>query len=83
LKGKPRSLLPVDPTSGDYAFWSNYGDESDMTLTRTFDFTAVSGPLTLSYNTWYDLETDYDYLYVLASEDGKPGKSCRRAFIWR
>ncbi|MEA3439589.1 MAG: hypothetical protein U9R58_04840, partial [Chloroflexota bacterium] len=27
-------LLPADPHSGEYAFWSNKGDESDMTLTR-------------------------------------------------
>ncbi len=63
-------VLPVDPYSGEYAFWSNKGDESDMRLTHTFDFTNVSGPLTLSYRTWYDLEVDYDYLYLLVSEDG-------------
>lgn len=62
-------LLPADPYSGSYAFWSNQGDESDMTLTRAFDFSQHSGPLTLSYQTWYDIEEDYDYLYVLASTD--------------
>jgi bacillopeptidase F (M6 metalloprotease family) len=62
-------VVPEDAFSGEYAFWSNKGDESDMRLTQTFDFTGVSGPLTLSYQTWYDLETDYDYLYLLASED--------------
>ena len=64
-------LLPADPYSGDYAFWSNKGDESDMTLTREFDFTNVSGPIELSYRTWYDIETDWDYLYLETSEDGK------------
>ena len=64
-------LLPVDPYSGEYAFWSNKGDESDMTLTRTFDFTTVSGPITLSYRTWFDIEEGYDYVYLLASEDGQ------------
>lgn len=63
--------LPGDPHSGQYAFYSNRGDESDMTLTRTFDFTAVSGEITMSYWTWYDLEQDYDYVYLLASEDGE------------
>lgn len=63
-------LLPADPYSGDYAFWSNKGDESDMTLTREFDFTNVSGPIELSYQTWYDIETDWDYLYLETSEDG-------------
>ena len=42
-----------------------------MTLTRTFDFTAHDGPLTLTFWTWYDLEEDYDYLYLEASTDGK------------
>jgi hypothetical protein len=65
------ALLPQTAHSGDFSFWSNKGDESDMTLTREFDFTGVSGPLTFSYWTWYDIETDYDYVYLLASTDGK------------
>jgi immune inhibitor A len=64
-------LLPVDANSGKYAFWSNKGDDSDMTLTREFDFTNASGPLTLSFAMWYDLETDYDYLFLEASTDGE------------
>jgi len=64
-------LLPADSYSGDYAFWSNKGDDSDMTLTRSFDFSAHDGPLTLTYWTWYDLEKDYDYLYLEASTDGE------------
>jgi hypothetical protein len=63
-------LLPVDPYSGNYAFWTNKGDESDMTLTRTFDFTNVSGPITLIYKTWYHIEEDWDYVYVLTSTNG-------------
>jgi hypothetical protein len=43
-----------------------------MTLTREFDFQDYKGPLTLIYWTWYDLEQDYDYLYLEASvDDGK------------
>jgi hypothetical protein len=64
-------VVPVDPYSGKYAFWSNRGDESDMTLTRAFDFTQASGPLTLTYQTWYEIEEDYDYLYLVVSEDGE------------
>jgi hypothetical protein len=65
------AVLPEDAYSGDYAFWSNKGDESDMTLTRSFDFSDHTGPLTLSYRTWYDLEEGYDYLYLVASTDGQ------------
>jgi immune inhibitor A len=64
-------VLPEDPYSGVKAFWSNKGDESNMTLTRSFDFRDYSGPLTLTYWAWYDLEEDYDYLYLLASLDGE------------
>jgi immune inhibitor A len=65
------TLLPESAHSGDYSFWSGKGDESDMTLTRTFDFTAVTAPITLSYWTWYDIEEDYDYVFLTASVDGE------------
>lgn len=64
-------LLPTNPYSGEYAFWSNKGDESDMTLTRSFDFSDVFGSIMLQFQTWYDLEEDYDYLYLEVSEDGE------------
>jgi hypothetical protein len=64
-------LVPVQPHSGDYAFWSNKGSSSDVTLTREFDFTSLSGPISLSYWTWFDLEEDFDYLYLEASTDGQ------------
>ena len=64
-------LLPADPHSGDYYFWSNSGDESHMTLSHDFDFSALSGPIALSYWAWYDIERDYDYAYVTASTDGE------------
>jgi immune inhibitor A len=64
-------VLPSDPHSGDYAFWSNKSDESDITLTRTFDFTDYNGELSLIYWTWYDVEKDFDYAYVEASTDGE------------
>ena len=64
-------LLPESPHSGKYAFWSNKGDESDMTLTQSFDFTNAIGDIYIDYWTWYDLETDFDYTYLEASEDGQ------------
>jgi hypothetical protein len=64
-------LLPMDAHSGSYSFWSNMGNESDMTLTREFDFTGASGPITLSYWIWYDIEEDWDYMYLEASTDGQ------------
>jgi hypothetical protein len=40
-----------------------------MTLTRNFDFRDHTGPLTLTFWTWYDLEEDWDYLYLETSAD--------------
>jgi immune inhibitor A len=62
-------VVPADPHSGDWAFWSNRGNVSDMTLTRSFDFSGTAGPIELSYWTWYDLEEDWDYVYLEASGD--------------
>lgn len=64
-------LLPTEVHSGKYAFWSNKGDESNMTLTRQFDLTGTNGPVEISYWTWYDIEEDWDYLYLEASTDGE------------
>lgn len=64
-------VLGADGDASNYAFWSNRGDESDMALTREFDFSDVTGPLEMTYRAWYDLEADYDYLYLLVSEDGQ------------
>ncbi|GAB4497359.1 MAG: immune inhibitor A [Anaerolineales bacterium] len=61
--------LPIDAYSGSYAFWSNRGDDSNMWMQRKFDFREVSAPIAFSYRVWYDLETDYDYVYLLASTD--------------
>src|SRR4029453_4630305 len=42
-------LLPENPHSGQYAFWSNKGNESNMRLTQEFDFTKTTGPIQLTY----------------------------------
>jgi hypothetical protein len=64
-------LIAADAHSGKYAFWSNTGNESNMMLTREFDFKNVSGPIQFSYWTWYDIEKDWDYLHLAASTDGQ------------
>lgn len=61
-------LTPAEPYEGDYVWYSNRGDESAFTLTRTFDLTSVKSA-TLNYRVWYKLEENYDYGYVLASVD--------------
>jgi hypothetical protein len=76
------SLLPfAAPGSGEYYFWSNLGDESNMRLSQEFDFSGVVGPIELTFKTWYDIEEDYDYVYISATTDGVnweilPSKNC-------
>jgi hypothetical protein len=63
-------VLPLPSEDHGKFWWSNRGDSSEITLSREFDFTAVSAPILMTYDTWYEIETDYDYLYLLASVDG-------------
>jgi hypothetical protein len=62
-------LASNEPWSGQYAWWANREDDSDARLTRTFDLSGVD-TATLSFWTWYDIEDDWDYGYVMASADG-------------
>ncbi len=62
-------LMDTSAPSGKYLWWSNRGDDSDMTLTRAFDLTGVQ-KATLEYWCWYDIEEDWDYAYVEVSADG-------------
>lgn len=64
------NILPDNGENESYFMWSNRADNSDMTLTRTFDFTNVSGPVTMNADFWFDLEIDFDYAYLLASVNG-------------
>ncbi len=59
--------------SGNRAWWSNRADDSDVRLTRGFDFSDVSpdADLTMTVRMWFDIEEDYDYGYVLVSPGGR------------
>ena len=62
-------LIGAEPHSGQYFWWSNRGDVTDLTLTREFDLSGVK-QATLKYWTWYALEEDWDYAYLTVSADG-------------
>ena len=61
-------LTPIDPASGQYAWYSNRGDASEFTLTRSFDLTGLQSA-TLMYKIWYELDQYYDWAYVEVSTD--------------
>lgn len=63
------SLIPTNATSGAHFWYSNRGDMADSTLTRAFDLTGTPSA-TLQYRLWHDMETSWDYGYVMVSDDG-------------
>ncbi len=62
-------IVNNDAHSGQYQWWSNRGDDSNMTLTRSFDLRGQRSA-TLEFWMWYDIEKDWDYAYVEISTDG-------------
>jgi hypothetical protein len=62
-------VAPTQAHSGMYQWWSNRGDDSDMTLTRRFDLSNVD-QASLQFWIWYDIEKDWDYAFVEVSQDG-------------
>ena len=63
------SLANTSAHSGEDMWWANRVDDSDARLTRAFDLSGVDSA-TLNFWTWYDIEDDWDYGYVMASTDG-------------
>jgi hypothetical protein len=61
-------LVDTEAHSGQYLWWSNRGDDSDMTMTRAFDLSGMDSA-TLEFWTWYDIEENWDYAYVQVSTD--------------
>lgn len=61
-------IVPTDAHSGRMMWWSNRADDSDSRLTRAFDLRGVS-QATLRFWTWYQIETLWDYAYVMVSTD--------------
>lgn len=62
-------LIPTTPYSGDFCWWSNSGDFVNSRMFREFDLTSVD-KATLFFQTWYDIEQDWDHAYIVASTNG-------------
>ncbi len=61
-------LVPTDAHSGRLMWYGNRGDASDSRLTRAFDLSGVA-KASLEFDAWYDLESLWDYAYVMVSAD--------------
>ena len=61
-------LLPVDVGPAG-CWWSNTGDSIDATLTHRVELPAGS-TAALEYEVWFEIEEEWDYVYVEVSVDG-------------
>ena len=61
-------IANADAHSGKYVWYSNRGDDSDMTLSHAFDLSGLT-KATLNAWIWYDIEKDFDYGFVEVSSD--------------
>ncbi|MGB2314038.1 MAG: immune inhibitor A domain-containing protein [Porticoccaceae bacterium] len=62
------NLGPLGQSQGKQAIYTGQGNDMNHYLTRAFDFTQVppEQPLQLSFDSWFKIEADWDYLYVEA-----------------
>jgi immune inhibitor A len=62
-------IVGTPPFEGDSMWYAGRVDASVASMTRRFDLSGVQSA-TLKYDTWFDIEQDYDFAYVSASRDG-------------
>ncbi len=61
--------VAAERPQGNYAWWSNRSDNSVATLSRSVDLRGLERA-TLEFDTWFEIENDYDYAFVTVSTDG-------------
>jgi hypothetical protein len=54
----------------EYAWWSGRGDNNMAMLSHPIDLRSISETITLTFATWFEMETEYDYAFVTVSTDG-------------
>lgn len=62
----------ISPYSGSYAWYSNKGNDIENWLVQDFDLSslATGSSVSFKFQTWYDIQTDFDYGRVVISTDG-------------
>ena len=61
-------LAATDPHAGEFSWWANRRNMLSSSLTRRVDLAGTESA-TLHFWTWYDIEDDFDYGYVMVSAD--------------
>ena len=67
--GDPSVAALSAPVDNAGIWWSNRGDSLDTRLTRQVDLSSVRSA-TLQFRAWYDLEDEFDFVYLTGSRDG-------------
>lgn len=54
-------------------WWANRADDADARLSAQYDLRSITTgtPLTLTASMWWEIESDYDFGYVMVSTDGE------------
>jgi M6 family metalloprotease-like protein len=65
-------LANFEEHHGAQALYSGQGNDMLRQLSRSFDLSAVEAgtPVTLRFDTWFEIESDWDYLYIEAASKG-------------
>ena len=71
-KFRELNLGPLGQAQGKQAIYTGQGNDMNRYLTRSFDLTEVAEeePLILSFDSWFKIEADWDYLYIEAKTEG-------------
>lgn len=56
------------PKTGSYEFWGGQADEIDTNMVTNVDLTGKSSA-TLTFDAWYQIESQWDYAFVQVSTD--------------
>ncbi|MGQ9583994.1 MAG: M6 family metalloprotease domain-containing protein [Anaerolineae bacterium] len=59
-----------NPMDTGQAWWGARGDLMENTLIQGFDLTGATAPVVFSFDSWWDIEVDWDYGFFKVSTDG-------------
>ena len=62
-------VIDAPPPQGEVMWFAPPQNDTDAMLTAVLDLTSLS-QATLRFNTWYDLEAEWDFAYLSVSTDG-------------
>jgi immune inhibitor A len=71
--------LAVPPWQGDNYWWGGKEDEANAMMTTAAPIAIPAGGASLSFDLVYDIEDQWDFLWVQASEDGTTWKTLTNA----